>query len=295
MENKTVSSHVLESSPKVNIDPMIPQTFKIEKIRQELKDTFTLHLVLLDSGSSSQEFSFLPGQFNMLYSFGAGEVPISLSGPPSKKSTIIHTIRAVGGVTKNLQGLQVGDVVGLRGPFGRPWPLDQARGQDVLIIAGGLGLAPLRPLIYQITEDREEFGKVTLLYGGRSPEELLFTDELGAWAEKSRIDILLTVDKPSFNWSGNVGVVPSLISKVKLNAQKTVAMICGPEVMMRFSVPPLIKQGLSAEKIFISMERNMKCAVGFCGRCQYREFFTCKDGPVFSWKQIHQHIEKREL
>lgn len=295
MENKSASTNMLEINHGIKVDPMVPKLFKIEKIRKELQDTFTLYLAPLDSEPSDQEFSFLPGQFNMLYSFGAGEVPVSISGSPSKKGSVIHTIRAVGGVTKNMQELQVGDNVGLRGPFGRPWPLDQARGQDVLIIAGGLGLAPLRPLIYQILEERAQYGKVTLLYGGRSPEELLFTDELSEWTQNSKMKILLTVDKPSFNWSGNVGVVPSLISKVNLDAQNTVAMICGPEVMMRFSVPPLIKQGLSSEKIFISMERNMKCAVGFCGRCQYREFFTCKDGPVFSWEQIRQHIEKREI
>lgn len=276
-------------------EPMLPKLYRIENIRQELKDTFTLYLVPSDSNSSEQEFSFLPGQFNMLYSFGAGEVPISVSGPPSLKRDIIHTIRAVGGVTHNLQSLKVGDLVGVRGPYGRSWPMEQASGQDVLIIAGGLGLAPLRPVIYQILDQRNRYGKVTLLYGGRSPEELLFTDELQKWTSAPDFNISLTVDKPSFNWSGHVGVVPSLIANTQLDPQKTVAMICGPEVMMRFSVRPLLKLGLSTQKIFISMERNMKCAVGFCGRCQYREFFTCKDGPVFSWEQIHQHIEKREL
>lgn len=276
-------------------DPMTPKLFRIQNIKLELKDTFTLYLVPMDSIPSDQEFSFSPGQFNMIYSFSAGEVPISVSGPPSLKGAIIHTIRSVGGVTHNLQSLKVGDLVGVRGPYGRPWPMEQAKSQDVLIIAGGLGLAPLRPVIYQILEQRDQYGKVTLLYGGRSPEELLFTDELKEWSQKADFNISLTVDKPSFNWSGHVGVVPSLIANTLMNPQNTVAMICGPEVMMRFSVPPLLKQGLSHQKIFVSMERNMKCAVGFCGRCQYREFFTCKDGPVFSWDQIHQHIEKREL
>lgn len=291
MADKINSQSVVEKM----IDPMTPILFKIESIRQELRDTFTLFLTPADSKTANPEYSFLPGQFNMLYSFGAGEVPISVSGSPSLKGSIIHTIRSVGGVTQNLQGLKVGDLVGVRGPYGRPWPMDLATGRDVLIIAGGLGLAPLRPAIYQILEHRNQYGKVTLLYGGRSPEELLFVDELNKWSQTSQIDVLLTVDKPTFNWSGRVGVVPSLISNIKLNPQNTVAMICGPEVMMRFSAPPLLKLGLSPKNIFVSMERNMKCAVGFCGRCQYREFFTCKDGPVFSWEQIHQHIEKREL
>ncbi|MGZ3782371.1 MAG: FAD/NAD(P)-binding protein [Pseudobdellovibrionaceae bacterium] len=280
------------------LDPMVPQLYKIEKIRRETKDTFTFFLVPVEDHSESMKratYSFKPGQFNMLYSFGAGEVPVSVSGSPLSKDFIVHTIRSVGGVTSNMEKLNVGDVIGVRGPYGNFWPIEEAQERDILIIAGGIGLAPLRPVIYTIIENRNKYGKVSLFYGGRSPDQLLFIDEIKEWRENAQIDVSLTVDTPSTTWTNHVGVVPSLLSRAPQNSQNSVAFICGPEVMMRFSVGPLLNNGLSPQKIFLSMERNMKCAVGFCGRCQYREYFICKDGPIFSWAQIHEHINKREL
>jgi NAD(P)H-flavin reductase len=273
-------------------DPMLPELFRVVKRRRETADTFTLQMQPADGAPG---FSFLPGQFNMLYAFGVGEVPISISGDPGRDKGLIHTIRAVGQVSQALTRLQPGDRVGVRGPFGRPWPVDEARGCDLVIVAGGLGLAPLRPAIYQVLAHRAEYGKVELIYGARTPADLLYRRELERWRGRFDLRVHVTVDSALGDWRGNVGVVTAIISRARFDPAHTVALICGPGVMMRFTVAELQGQGVGLNNIYVSLERNMKCGLGLCGHCQLGPVFVCKDGPVFSYEAIKPWFEKREV
>ena len=271
---------------------MVPHPYKIRRVIKETHDTFTLEL---KSDTSGGKFSFNAGQFNMLYLFGIGEVPISISGDPNKIETLVHTTRAVGTVTKEMAKLKRGDVIGVRGPYGTNWPITEAIGNDVVIIAGGIGLAPLRPAIHQIISQRKNYGKIILLYGTRTPADILFRRELEKLKSRLDIDIYVTVDHATREWSGNVGVVTTLIPRAPFDPINTTAIICGPEIMMRYTISELIKRGVPNENIFLSIERNMKCGVGLCGHCQYGTKFICKDGPVFSYAQIKHLFGKREL
>lgn len=265
------------------LDPTRPLIYRVDRVSRETHDTFTLQL---RAGVGKKNPAFAPGQFNMLYVFGAGEVPISISGDPSRKETIAHTARAVGPVTRLMSRLKSGDTVGLRGPFGSSWPLSQAQGKDVVIVAGGIGLAPLRGVVYQLLREREKYQKVILLYGTRTPEDILYEKELRQWRSKFDLEVRLTVDRASGSWRGNVDVVTALISRVSFDPIRALAMVCGPEVMMHFTIRALMERGLKKEDIFVSMERNMKCAVGFCGHCQYGPYFICKDGPIFRFDRV---------
>ena len=272
--------------------PMVPQPWQIQRVRRETGDTFTMELEPL-AGSEGE--SFAAGQFNMLYVFGVGEVPISISGDPEKPGPLIHTTRAVGVVTNAMRKLKRQDVLGVRGPFGTPWPLQQAEGSDVVIVAGGLGLAPLRPAIYQMLAHRKRYGRVLLLYGARTPADLLYQTQLKQWAARADLETFVTVDHATEGWTGDVGVVTKFIPKAAFDPLDTVALVCGPEIMMRFTLLELQKRGVVDDQIFVSMERNMKCALGFCGHCQYGPTFVCKDGPVFSYSRIQHWFTKREV
>lgn len=272
--------------------PMVPQPFVVKERIQETQDTFTLEL---ESQSNSNHFSFLPGQFNMLYVFGIGEVPISICGDPLKSQTLFHTTRTVGAVTSAMSNLTKGDVLGVRGPFGSSWPLDQAIGKDLVIVGGGIGLAPLRPLLYIVCSRRKDFRKISILYGARTPDDLLYCHELEQWRGRLDLNVYITVDRATSTWFGDMGVVTQLISRASFDPSNTVAMVCGPEIMMRYTVAELHEQGVPDEKIYISMERNMKCAVGFCGHCQYGPEFICKDGPVFPFNRIRKWFNISEL
>ncbi|MBI4388293.1 MAG: FAD/NAD(P)-binding protein, partial [Candidatus Omnitrophica bacterium] len=262
-------------------NPMVTHPYRITQLRKETQDTFTLELK-----SENGPFSFAPGQFNMLYVYGVGEVPISISGDPKEKKVLRHTTRVVGTVTKALRQLKVGDALGLRGPFGSHWPVEKAEGYDVILVGGGIGLAPLRPAIHQLIVNRSRYGRVVLLYGARTPEEILYTRELKTWRAEFDLDVHVTVDRAIGSWRGNVGVVTTLIPRAPFDPTKAIAMVCGPEIMMRFTVQELQKRGIPTDRIYVSMERNMKCATGFCGHCQYGPNFICKDGPVFSFDKI---------
>jgi NAD(P)H-flavin reductase len=273
-------------------DPMRPRPFVVRKNRVETHDTFTLELEPADGQSG---FAFRPGQFNMVYLFGVGEVPVSISGDPANQTLLVHTIRAVGTVTRALQKVRRGDPIGIRGPYGTHWPVEEATGNDVLIVAGGIGLAPLRPVMYHVHSHREKFGKVVLLYGARTPEDLLFRPELETWRAHFDLEVQVTVDRARGPWRGNVGVVPGLIARASLDFADTVAMIVGLGVMMRFTVAELLDRGVPSVSIFLSMERAMKCGVGLCGNCQFGPLFICKDGPVFSYERVRGLLGKREL
>jgi NAD(P)H-flavin reductase len=278
-------------------DVLLPKLYRLLAYKKETPDIFTLNLVPVNPKDT---ISFQPGQFNMIYGFGAGEVAISISGKGQSTGEIIHTIRRVGSVTTILSNLEVGQIIGLRGPFGQPWPVAEAVGQDIVVVAGGIGLAPLRPLLRHFFTNRKQFKKISLLYGLRTPADLLYADELVKWQKQGKFQVEITVDAiPEFwpkPWKGSIGVVTPLIDKVRFTRPtETVAYLCGPEVMMRFVSRELNKKGVLDDKIFLSMERHMKCAVGFCGRCQYREHFVCKDGPVFKYNQMKELLLLKEL
>lgn len=272
--------------------PMVPTPYRILRKKRETHDTFTLEIAPADS---SYRPTWLPGQFNMLYLFGVGESAISFSGDPADGQKMVHTIRAVGQVTTGLQALKTGDVIGMRGPFGKPWPFKEALRQDVLIVAGGIGLAPLRPVMYHVMANRALFGRINLLCGFRSPQDVLFRRELDAWAQIPGLVVETTVDHADDRWTGQVGVVTSLIPDARFDPHHSIAMICGPEIMMRHTSRNLLAKGIPKERIYLSMERNMKCAIGHCGACQFGPTFICKDGPVFNYPTIAHMLDWKEL
>jgi NAD(P)H-flavin reductase len=264
------------------IDQMTPIPFRVRGVREELPHTFTLELEPPDGS-----FAFLPGQFTMVYAFGIGEVPISISSSTSKPGTILQTIRRTGAVTHALGRLKSGDYVGIRGPFGTPWPLDTARGGDLLIIGGGIGLAPLRPAIYHAIENRADYERVVVLYGTRTPDDILFEKELAAWGERTDVTTMITVDAADRGWHGSVGVVTRLIGRVGFDPANTTVLVCGPEIMMTVTARRLIEgSSVEPENIYVTMERNMKCAIGVCGHCQFGEKFICTDGAVFPYPEV---------
>jgi NAD(P)H-flavin reductase len=272
---------------------MSPHPYRVLRVQRETYDTFTLQL---EQANGARRPPFAPGQFNMIYVFGVGEVPISISGDPARSNALlVHTVRAVGTVTKPMVSLKRGEMLGVRGPFGSSWPVEEAKGSDVVIVAGGIGLAPLRPALYYLLSHREAYGHVVLLYGARTPEDLLYTRELEEWRGRFDMEVEVTVDAATGDWRGNVGVVTTLIPWARFEPSDTVAMVCGPEVMMRFTVQALQERGVAAENTFISMERNMKCAVGFCGHCQFGPTFICRDGPVFRCDRMEPFLWKREI
>ena len=220
---------------------------------------------------------------------------IAICGAPSQTSRFAHTTRVVGIVTKAIGGLKAGDAIGLRGPFGTGWPFNKAVGHDVILVAGGIGLAPLRPAIYDLVAHRTRYGRIILLYGTRSPEDLLYRRELEHWRGRFDLEVSVTVDRAISGWRGHVGVVTTLIRRAPVDSSNTVAMVCGPEVMMRFSSAELQKRGVLASNMFVSIERNMKCAVGFCGRCQLGPWFVCKSGPVLRYDAIAPWMDVREV
>ena len=279
-------------SESVALDPMVPELFRIARRKDETDDTFTLQLVPADT---SRKISFLAGQFNMLYVFGVGEVPISISGDPADSSHLEHTTRSVGTVTKAMGQLKPGDMLGVRGPYGSHWPVSEEDGRDIVIVSGGIGLAPLRPVLYQLMAQRARFRKIVLLYGARTPEDILYKRELERWRGKFDLEVQVTVDRAASGWHGNVGVVTPLVARAPFDPSNTIALLCGPEVMMRFAIMELQRRGVSSERIHLSMERNMKCALGYCGHCQFGSTFVCKDGPVFRYDQISSIFGKGEI
>jgi NAD(P)H-flavin reductase len=271
---------------------MLPHPYVVREVAKETSDTFTL---TLESAKEANGRSFLPGQFSMLWVFGVGELPISISGDPAKHNRLVYTVRSVGQATHALVSQPVGNTVGVRGPLGAGWPAEASRGRDIIVVAGGIGLAPLRPLIYHVLSNRKEYGRLVILYGARSPRELLYRKELASWARNRDTQVLVTLDYGGLGWKGHVGVVTTLFKYARLQPGRSVAMICGPEIMMRFVTRELETHGLRHDDIYLSMERNMKCGVGFCGHCQYGPHFICKDGPVFRYEKIRPLLEKYEL
>ena len=269
--------------PRADEQLFIPVQARIDKIEPQtaLEKVFTLSL------PQGMSLGNRPGQFVEVSVLGVGEAPISISSSPSRSAgTFELCIRNVGNVTNAIHQLRVGDMLGVRGPFGRSFPIEKFRGKDVLFTPGGLGLAPLRSLINQVIDERAMFGRVIILYGARNPSELLFKDELALWAKRSDIEFHVTVDRADEDWKGNVGVITTLFRHISLNPRNTVCAICGPPVMYRFVLMELAGKGISEGNIYLSLERRMKCGIGKCGHCQINHVYVCQSGPVFSYTEV---------
>jgi len=279
--------------PRTMSDPMLPHPAVIEDIQPEAYGISTFSLVFTDPSQAST-YRFQPGQFNMIYLPGFGEVAISISSSPSAPQVVGHTIRYAGSVTRALGRLKVGELVGVRGPYGSAWPLQKAESKNLVIVSGGIGLAPLRPALLSILRHRENYGRVVLLYGARTPADLLYTNEFASW-QAGGIEVHSTVDLADENWRGQVGVVPALFYRIRVDPKQTLVMTCGPEIMMRFVIYEALARRVPKESIFLSMERNMKCAVGFCGHCQFGPTFICKDGPVLNFAAIEPFFGKEDF
>ena len=277
--------------PRVESDPMVPQPWAVQRVVKETPDTFTLALKPTNGGQSG----FQPGQFSMLWVFGVGELPISISGDPADGGSLTYTVRSVGPATQALVSREEGQSLGVRGPFGTGWPVDVAEGRDVIVVAGGIGLAPLRPVIYHVLRNRDRYGRLVVLYGARSPRDMLYRKELASWARQKDTQVLSTVDYGGVSWRGRVGVVTSLFKYVRLQSARTTAMVCGPEIMMRLVARELASRGVSRDDLYLSIDRNMRCGVGFCGHCQWGSHFICKDGPVFPYARIAPLLDRYEL
>jgi NAD(P)H-flavin reductase len=223
--------------------------------------------------------------------FGIGEGPISISSAPAKDSTFELGVRAAGNLTRALHGLKTGDAIGIRGPFGHGFPVATLMGKDLLFVAGGIGLVPLRSLIKYSLEHRDAFGRIIILFGSRSPKERLFTDELAAWSKRSDVEFLETVDRSDEGWTGNVGVITTLFKKITIDPRKTAVMIVGPPVMYKYALLEVKEKEVPRQNIFLSLERRMKCGLGKCGHCQINNFYVCQDGPVFAYPQIEDKEE----
>jgi len=270
---------------KPDFDPCLPHEAEIIKRVQESSTIFTLHLRFTDP-RHHQGFNFYPGQFNMLYLYGVGEVAISIVSDPKKKNILTHTIRAIGRVTRALQKLQPGDRIGIRGPYGRGWPLEQVKGKDVVVVTGGLGCAPSVSIISYILQRRTQYGNLSILQGVKHSDDFIFRKQYALWQKSPHTEIHIAADQAGPKWPWSVGYVTDMIDKLKLNPENTVAMMCGPEMMMNTAVKVLNKKGIPEHHIYLSMERNMECGIGQCGHCQYGGFFICKDGPIFAYSEI---------
>ncbi len=274
-------------------DPMLPIAMRVSEAWRELDDVVSLRLVTKDGAP----FAFAPGQFNMLYAFGVGEAAISISGDPARTGELLHTIRDVGAVSGALTRLKAGDEVGVRGPFGSSWPVDSEHDRHLLFVAGGLGLAPLRPAIYRALATRHRFASITLIMGARSPRDLLYPYQLAGWTASHALRLNITVDHAGPEWTGSVGVVTTEFARALagIDPAKVSAYLCGPEIMMRFGAMGLADRGVSTERMWLSMERSMKCAIGLCGHCQFGPDFVCKDGPVFRHDEIARRLTLKEI
>ena len=266
-------------------DLYVPMIAVVEDIIDETPDTKTFRLAFEDE-AYAKSFSFEPGQFAEVTIFGAGEAPIGFASSPLEKSFFELTVVARGKVTQAMHKLKKGSQVGIRGPLGNCWPIEEIKGSDLLVISGGCGLAPLRPAILQVLANREDYGKFWLLYGARTPADLDFKYELEEWSKREDMHLLQTVDIGCDEWKCNVGVVTTLFDKIEVDAKKTVALTCGPPIMIKFVTLGLLKMGFSEDRIVTSLERYMKCGVGKCGHCCVNHVYLCTEGPVFTYQQI---------
>lgn len=268
----------------------VPAPWVVRAAWDEIPDVRSLDIAPADGSRPS----FEPGQFSMLYVPGVGEVPISISGFSSDQKGLIYTVRNVGAVTAAICQMKEGDWLGVRGPLGTGWPMDLARERDVLLIAGGLGLAPLRAAVQEVIQNHET-GNKNVVYGARTPMDILFREDLFQWAVSGDAEVRTTVDRGTPEWTGNVGVVTSIFGRASFDPENSLAFVCGPEVMMRFAALELMSLGVPDDRIFVSLERSMHCGIGLCGHCQLGPKFICTDGPVFAYSEIGDLMNARQL
>ncbi|MBN8874149.1 MAG: FAD/NAD(P)-binding protein [Rhodospirillales bacterium] len=278
-------------APVRHADPMVPRPFRITRVIREIDGVFTWRLAAVDGAP----FDFRPGQFNMVTQFGVGEIPVSISGDCRRPETLVHTIRAVGPVTEAMQGLRAGAIVGIRGPFGRPWPIDAAIGSDVIFVTSTIGLAPLRPLILEVLHRRQDFGKVVICYGTRGIHDIMFEEDLHAWRARFDTNVHLTVHSAPSGYRGRVGGVAAAIHAARIDGPATVAFVCRSEALTRQAVNTLGERGVTPDRVWVTLERNMKCGIGLCGHCQFGPSFMCKDGPVYRFDEIEALYSVREF
>ena len=278
---------VVDAPPRTDLLPRPRQVVAVRRVTHDV--------VTLDLAADRDDPPFAPGQFDMLYAPGVGEAAISISSDPADPATRSHTIREVGWVTRALSRLEAGDVLGVRGPFGRAWPLESAHGRDLVLVAGGIGLAPLRPAILTALRERDRFRRFVLVVGARRPEDLPFADDLAAWEQDPAVDLAVTVDSADAAWTGNVGVVTKLLPGAAFDPDDAVVLTCGPEVMMRFAARAVLDRGVPQDRVHVTLERTMRCGVGTCGHCQLGPWLVCRDGAVFAWPDVADLLDVREL
>ncbi len=282
------------AAPVCGMDTWLPVPTRLVRVTRENFNTYTFDLQIVDP-EIRRAYRWSPGQFNMLYVPGVGEAAISISSNPDQTETLSHTIRVVGSVTRAILNAGEGGVIGLRGPFGVGWPTDAVAGRDVVMMSGGIGLAPLRPMIYWLLRHRELCRRVILLFGCRTPDDRVFVHELEQWTDDPNIDVLVTVDNASADWAGPVGVVTNLLKRVKVEAERSVVMVCGPRILNRVGAWSFLQLHVPASRVYVSLERNMNCGFGRCGHCQYGAMFVCTDGPVFRFDDIADIFAKEEI
>lgn len=274
------------------IDAGPPHAATVVARTQESPTIFTLQLRLEDAEAQAA-YRFAPGQFNMLYLYGVGEVPISIMSDPEERDGIGHTIRAIGRVTHGLSALRPGDKLGLRGPFGRGWPLQEMGGHDVVLVTGGLGCAPVVSVVHYVQRRRERYGKLVIIQGVKHAEDLIWREQYDRWSKLPDTQVLVAADQAASQWPWYIGHVTELFGLARFNPECAVAMMCGPEGMMRSAAASLLARELPESRLYLSMERNMQCAVGRCGHCQFGGAFICCDGPVFNWGEAKSLLAHR--
>ncbi|MEE8582450.1 MAG: FAD/NAD(P)-binding protein [Dehalococcoidales bacterium] len=263
----------------------LPHMVVINKIIDEAPDVRTFHFNFKDK-AQREKFTFESGQFGEFSVFGHGEAPFCISSSPTRPDHLECTVKRTGRLTNALHRLSVGAEIGFRGPYGNGFPLEELKGKNLVFVAGGIGLAPLRSLIWNVLDNREDYGKLDIVYGARSPADLVYKYDLAAWQKDDRFNMAVTVDRGDEKWQGTVGFVPQVLEQVAPSAQDAVAVVCGPPIMIRFTFPVLDKLGFTSEQMITTLEKRMKCGIGKCGRCNIGNIYVCRDGPVFNYQQI---------
>ena len=289
-----ISAKPARHEPICGMDSWMPVPARIVDVKAENFNTRTFRMQLVDEDLRTV-FRFAPGQFNMVYVPGVGEAAISISSDPQQSDSLEHTIRVVGSVTRAIDHSAPDTVIGLRGPFGTPWPMEAMKDHNIVIVSGGIGLAPLRPVIYSVLNNRDRYRRVVLLYGCRTPEDRLYAEELEQWEDERSIQVLVTVDNATREWTGPVGVVTNLLKRLRVSAERTVVLVCGPKILNRVAAWKFLQLHVPPEQVYVSLERNMNCGFGRCGHCQYGPYFVCKDGPVFRFADVANVFAKEEV